>query len=173
MHMINEGASAIVLAQVEDLHWLVLVPLVWLKRFLGKNFTYQPESCSVKFWLRQFFQHLFNHLNRYPKFWWRLYNWISVYYRNETWEGSIDDTSLNASEFIFLQCGNDCNKRWHVNIFVIDLRLFAYHCVSCNVILRNCVNVFGRFKYVRGCSANFDVSVVPINILEFYFTIRD
>ena len=38
MHMLDENATAVALEQVDGLHWLVLVPLVWLGRFLGKKF---------------------------------------------------------------------------------------------------------------------------------------
>ena len=37
MHMLDENATAVALEQVDGLHWLVLVPLVWLGRFLGKK----------------------------------------------------------------------------------------------------------------------------------------
>ncbi len=37
MHMLYENVSAVALEHVDGLHWLVLSPLVWLERFLGKK----------------------------------------------------------------------------------------------------------------------------------------
>lgn len=37
MQMLEENAAAVALEQVDGLHWLVLVPLVWLGRFVGKK----------------------------------------------------------------------------------------------------------------------------------------
>ena len=38
MHMLDETATAVALEQVDGLHWIVLVQLVWLGSFLGKKF---------------------------------------------------------------------------------------------------------------------------------------
>ncbi len=134
-------------------------PLICLRRLIEKNFSPADETIALTdFDCGNFF----NVCSA---------SWIGtktfdgcgateyrLIHRHETWERSLASPSLDASEFIFRQRGNDCNKYRHGNIFVADLRIFFDNGIPCNDTRRNCGNVFVRFEHGCRRSANFNVS---------------
>ena len=67
MQMIDEGATAVALEKIDGLHWLMLIPLCWLGRFIGKKFHLPTKQLLGPILITAIFSTLIHPLNEAPK----------------------------------------------------------------------------------------------------------
>lgn len=174
MQMIDETSAAVALEKPDEWHWLALIPICFVGRFLGKKTSSADETTArtdsrdgtlrdADSSARQSSARI--DVNRAAEY--------RIVYRDENGEGQAAGVAPDDSEFAVGQRGDDRLKRGDGNIPVANIRVHADNGVPGDVAWRDNGNVYRGLGNGRERPADFGISAVQIADDKFRVAVRD